>query len=403
MPLTLSATVDGDAVDLAVAGAANAQTNLITNPSFEVNIAGWSGAGGAVLTRVAAEWAGVGGASCQLSGGSGPGWGAYHNPVAVTAGAVYGARALFLATAGGTYSLLVQWLNGSGVEVTPPAEATVTYLENAWKLVSVTGTAPAGAVNARVYCRRVDSSTATFLVDGVLFREVPAGDNFDPADYFDGSSAGAAWTGTAHASASTRDTSVTITREDANAGAGRPVRAPLAGSRPLAGAYAVTDAEAALVGPVVYTVTDVTGATATATVTLGLAGARPRVADVRLPSTALELDAITGYESRAAAGSVVHWPAGRTDPVVVTGPGRRTREGRLTVWCPDYATAGALVQLATPTAPLMLRQPDHPGMDMYFRALDAEPRAEQLLAGGWCWLVELGYVETAPPAAVILE
>lgn len=194
------------------------------------------------------------------------------------------------------------------------------------------------------------------------------------------------------------DAPVIITRVDANGAA--PVRL-LAGQAPISGSLTVTDHEAALSGLIRWDVLDSAGVTTSTTLTLEGTVPGPLIAAVQLPGQACAPRAVTGYASRRTSSSVVHWVEDRADPVVILRRAR-TREGSLTVWASSYADAADIMGVTAPGVLLHLRQPDHPGMDMYFVTLDAEPSPETLTAAGWVWTVRLNYVEVKVPAVPLL-
>jgi hypothetical protein len=194
------------------------------------------------------------------------------------------------------------------------------------------------------------------------------------------------------------DAPVVLTRVDANGAA--PVRL-LAGLVPISGSLTVVDHEAALSGIIRYDVIDSADVTTTDTTTLEGTVTGPRIASVQLPSRSTAPRAATGYESRRTSPSVVHWVEGRADPVVILRPAR-TREGSLTLLAASYEDAHDMMDTVAPGVILLLRQPDHPGMDMYFVVLDVEPTPEELTDAGWVWTVRASYVEVKAPAVPLL-
>lgn len=190
---------------------------------------------------------------------------------------------------------------------------------------------------------------------------------------------------------------VTLTRTDTNGTA--PVRLRT-GQAPIAGAMVVQDNEPALTGPITYQVVDSAGVTTSVSTTLGITGAR--VSSVQLPSLAAVPEQVTGYDSAASSATVVHWPVDRGDPVVICRPAR-TREGTLTLFASTSAAARVMAGVLSPGRMLMLRQSDHPGLDMYFVPTDRDAEPVQLMAGGrWVWSVSVRYVEVKAPAVPLL-
>lgn len=181
--------------------------NRVTNPSFEVNLTGWTAAGNTSIARTTAA-AHVGSASMQLNNPiPGPQLNSAYSDTAVEGGKDYTLSARFNPFSSGGYPYLsIAWLDAGGgsaggmvtsqgaVNSTPPGS---------WTLFSMTATAPPGAVTARVTVGHANPPSGYTRVDAVAFH-----DGTSPT-YFDGTTAAVgtytyAWTGTAHASASKR-------------------------------------------------------------------------------------------------------------------------------------------------------------------------------------------------------
>jgi hypothetical protein len=192
---------------------------------------------------------------------------------------------------------------------------------------------------------------------------------------------------------------VTITRVDANGAT--PVRRRT-GVLPVGGALNVQDYEPALVGNVRYDVVDSAAVTTSASIDLTGSVIGPRIHQVQLPAFAAAPSAIVGYTSSVKSSTVVHWPIDRTDPIAILRKAR-TREGQLTAYASSYANADAMLDTVGPGTYLMMRQPDHPGLDMYFVVLEAAVTPSELLDGsGWAWSLVLDYVEVKSPAVPLL-
>ncbi|ARU53517.1 hypothetical protein CBR64_20895 [Cellulosimicrobium cellulans] len=138
---------------------------------------------------------------------------------------------------------------------------------------------------------------------------------------------------------------VQLVRTDANGS--RAVRL-LAGAGLTGGTLIHTDAETALTGPVTYSATvrdpgDDSTETATASVDVSGVFARTVVGSVVIPAQSVELDPLgwVQYSARRSTSGTVTDVIGRADPVVSIGV-QRTRRGRLTIWCRDYAQARAV-------------------------------------------------------------
>ena len=178
------------------------RTNLITNPSFETNTTGWSGAAGATLTRTSAQafvgsWS-VTSARIAATGAMVVG---FAPRLPVTAGLAYTFSAYFRRDYSTTRvtQLRLQWFNAGGTLIgstiivgqTPPAV-------NTWGRFSITQTAPVGT--ATVYIDIIVNSAIVgenIWVDGAMLEQ-----SSTLGTYFDGSTTGYAWNGTPNASTS---------------------------------------------------------------------------------------------------------------------------------------------------------------------------------------------------------
>lgn len=192
-------------------------TNLMTNPSWELNGTGAldvPGAGGAVTpsrpvgggylgtTRRRTTWTA---AATDMSAGFV--WG--DSTVKVTAGKEYTAALRFASNKSQRFRLGIRWYNDtSGTALRTDYNESRTYGPTsifAGHRPMVTATAPAGATQARLYLHTPDGTGATpweagdwvdtdagTLVEGMYL----------PPD-FDGDSPGAVWNGAPHASTST--------------------------------------------------------------------------------------------------------------------------------------------------------------------------------------------------------
>lgn len=179
--------VNGDRIERQSYSGAQ-RTNYVTNPSFETNTTGWSGSFGATIAA-STEQAKYGSQSLKVT------------PTDATSLAGYTVSGL---TSGAVY-VLSAWVYlsaGSGVAVTPNAtwanaspSARVTTL-GSWARAYCTFTA--SGTTQQITAVKEAASTDPFYLDGVMVTEFP----FE-GDYFDGSTTGASWTGTAHASTST--------------------------------------------------------------------------------------------------------------------------------------------------------------------------------------------------------
>lgn len=188
-----------------------------------------------------------------------------------------------------------------------------------------------------------------------------------------------------------------ITRTDVNGTV--PVRLRV-DEAPIAGFLQVRDHEAALLGAVTYEVQTSPTEQVSDSTSLDLTGPA-RIHSVQYPTIATVPDNLTGYDATRQSSSVVHWPQGRPDPIVIDSPAR-TRTGALTAFAASHAAATDVQVTLRSGQALMLRQSEHPGMDMYFRVTDSRIEPLELLEGGWAWAVVADYVETRPPALPLL-
>lgn len=209
-----------EAVLTALYGSANVvTTNLATNPSFELDAAGWFAAGAGTTTAVDGSLSDTPAdvKALKVTTAAVAQSGVRTSEFACAAASTYGAAIRVRPGVAMTLSVTIQWLDaaattqvGTTVATYAPADLTVSE----WNNLTVQGVAPAGAAKWRVYVRREVVTTAgqVFHVDALLARQLPAGATIDPYDYFDGGTYADpvqdgityAWTGTPHASTSTR-------------------------------------------------------------------------------------------------------------------------------------------------------------------------------------------------------
>lgn len=184
--------------------------NLIPNPSFETNTTGWN-ANGSTNTRVAGTW-GTGSWVYQIVA-TGTGLSGTFSDFAsfpVTEGQPYTASCSVRSVSGTLRQVQIglNWYNGAGTSIS--ASTSTSTLTTSSQRISVTGTAPVGAVHALVSVYGLGTGTVgdTWQLDSVL---VEAGSAL--RSYFDGTSTEQdyngftlntqAWAGTANASTST--------------------------------------------------------------------------------------------------------------------------------------------------------------------------------------------------------
>jgi hypothetical protein len=175
------------------------RTNLIPNPSFETNTTGWN-PNGSTNTRVAGTW-GTGSFVYQIvHTGTGLG-GTFSNfaSFVVTAGQSYTASFYAKSISGTlrTLQIAISWYNAGGTNLSSSlANQTLTTSSQRW---SVTATAPATATTALIYAYTTTTGSIgdTWQMDSVLVERSSTLNT-----YFDGSTAGGSWSGTANNSTS---------------------------------------------------------------------------------------------------------------------------------------------------------------------------------------------------------
>lgn len=404
--------------------------NTVINPSANVDLTGWAAtlaaAGAVSITRLTGAYA-LGAAfdtyarmtvtSVTTGAVSGTGI-VIANPsvtqAAVVPGVPFTVSAYARCSRTREAQIVVTFHDAAGATLNSGSSAPAAITGSAFVRLSVTVTPAAGAV--RAYIRVYSTSGSTWAVGDTMDVGGVMVTLAGVVPYFDGDTAGRWWVGTRGAAESAQidlsvapnpatgsvvldvydgKTALTITRADANGT--RTVRARAAGAIANgSGRYTITDREAALSGNVTYTVIDSAGGGVVVATTLATPDAPPRITNVTAPTTAATPLAITGYEATSDSGTVVHWVEGRPDPVVILRPAH-TREGTLTALVSDYAAAVALAAVMRPGVLLMLRQGDHPGLDMYFVVTRSTVQPLEQTSDGWAWSVLADYAETAVP------
>lgn len=180
-----------------------------------------------------------------------------------------------------------------------------------------------------------------------------------------------------------------VTRTDANGVA--EVRT-LPGIFPKAAggaALVLTDYEAAS-GAVSYT-----AGTATKTITWALPG--PWLFVPVMPNYSVQLKTLLDYSAGGQSLGSVHELLGREDPVAILR-GMGSRRGSLRLYCGTFAEAQQVVGALRRGQVLMLRQPEHQGMDMYFTATSYGLPILETRGAASVFGVDLGYIQLARPA-----
>lgn len=170
------------------------RVNLVTNPSFEVNLSGWAppyAGNNATSTRDTTQmWSGS--ASVRLDTPITAERMSLSPWTADTGSTTYTASAYVRGTGTATIRLASQpnWTYfGASVHVT---------LTSAWQRISVTGTSPVGATSVSLIIGQETTGSQSMWIDGVLLEQAST-----VGSYFDGSlGPGYVWGGTANASVS---------------------------------------------------------------------------------------------------------------------------------------------------------------------------------------------------------
>ena len=187
-----------------------ATTNLVANPSFETDATGWSAYGDAAGTRTrvdAVAFAGNWSYELAKTGGADTArWGIQRTITGLAADTTYAFSAWVNVTAmaGGTNQRVVMYTDGSAFGNAGQTLATTSGVTDGWVRLTGTRTTDGDGGNAVLYFWIDRADTGTAYVDAVQVEEKTYA-----TPYCDGTlGAGHAWTGTAHASTSTRSAAV---------------------------------------------------------------------------------------------------------------------------------------------------------------------------------------------------
>ncbi|MFF2842699.1 hypothetical protein [Paenarthrobacter sp. NPDC057981] len=317
-------------------------TQQVTNPSFEVDFSGWTLDGTTAATTTSFPQMLKSGTRIAQIVSDGtrtvPGISVIGSTVRpqIVEGQWIGLKA-FMATEQSNYQTRVQVIfrdaagaSIAGSSFASPFTASPFYAGD-WP--QVVAQAPAGAVSVALYLQyRNGDDTANFVPAGKrMWADAVEAFVADTSDevlarlsepYWDGATADTsntdyAWTGTAHASRSTRTINVTTVSTTANLTLAKPwLMVPIA------------------------------------------------------PNFSETAESITDYSSGRASNSTVHRIIGRADPIVVQGK-LGTRTGTLEIWTDSVASANKLARVFDRGETVMLKQPVS-GLDMYFAADDME-------------------------------
>lgn len=188
-------------------------SSLVSNPSFEVDTAGWSAgtnatapvrfsdtAQGEVSGAWVARWASTAAGISYLD----------YQDISIKPGSSYVLSAyMYSEGASRRGRVMLRFKGGNGATLHEAFSAPVALQPDAWSRVSVIATAPAGAEKATLHLEHQTSAAGQAArADGVMFHE-----GKELVTYHDGSTPDTAtydysWSGVAHASNSTRTPSV---------------------------------------------------------------------------------------------------------------------------------------------------------------------------------------------------
>lgn len=160
----------------------------------------------------------------------------------------------------------------------------------------------------------------------------------------------------------------------------------------------VYDQEAALAGEVSY---EITSSVTVYTVAATMEGAQPWLTVVLDPKQASAVPLVLNYNGGRQASSTVHEIVGRTDPLVTLGV-LRTRQGMLEFWCPDHATVRTLERLYAKNMVMLLREPLHPGMDLYHVPTGTDISPLSIEGRLTRWGLRVNYIEVKRPSGNVL-
>lgn len=194
-----------------------------------------------------------------------------------------------------------------------------------------------------------------------------------------------------------------LTRSDVNGTS--PCRPPAEGFVVTAGRLDYIDTEHALSGRVTYTalVRLLGGTTTIDTASVDVTGlwSTSRLAPVLLPLLGTTIDLVETYDATSPTASELRDVIDRPDPLVNLGI-QRTRRGTLRIWARDYAHAREILRTSGRRQILQWRQPDYPGMDMYFLPGDCTVQPYEEITPTRRWNVLMPFTEVASPVGNVL-
>lgn len=109
----------------------------------------------------------------------------------------------------------------------------------------------------------------------------------------------------------------------------------------------------------------------------------------------LGVDLVLSYEESSESNGSLHKIIGRADPIANPGP-LALRAGTLELYAKNYPTADAVRALLAAGDVAQLRQPTHPGLDLYFVAQDVRVTPDDADTDPRRWVAAVTYAEVLP-------
>ncbi|QIN94478.1 minor tail protein [Arthrobacter phage Whytu] len=276
-----------------------------------------------------------------------------------------------------TARITIRFFDASWSSVLSTTTTPVDLPVNTWLTFAHSGTAPAGAVGYWLEWGIELKTGETVGGERSWAGRVLLG---PPGPYFAGDTtdtdtARYDWSGTAHGSTSTKSV----------------IESPII----------FTDYEAAS-GPVAYDLVNGAGEL----VTLDVAGFvldAPWLFTPLIPGYSRKAVSVTGLDTEFGDMSTVHSGLlGRSDPVVVLRP-LGLRSGTMDIYAGTYAAALEILSPLQRATVMMLRQPEHAGLDMYFAPAGGSPKIVSLVTNGGATVfgVQVPYIEVKRPEGPI--
>lgn len=150
-------------------------------------------------------------------------------------------------------------------------------------------------------------------------------------------------------------------------------------------------------GTATYTVTTTAGSVSGSIV---LALASPWLGTPENPQHSAPVASVLDYGAGTATRSTVHEPDGDSGPIVIV-LGTATRRGSMTVQGGDYPATLALLRLCQRGQTMLLRETQHPGMDMYFLPMQADIVTSLQAGPGSRFDLAIQYIEVARPTGAL--